>query len=105
MRDPSITIDEVNKSLNWLTKTALCQEQIDRRQRLLYRKTQFRDQLTHHDNTVTDNNCVFCKKTKKIAIKECVYHALWQCDKIKNLYENVAKELGIEEHTSFPWIS
>ena len=44
----------------------------------------------------------FAKKQKKNAIKECVYHALWQCDKIKNLYEDVAKELGIEKFTSFP---
>ena len=40
------------------------------------------------------------KKTKKIAIKECVYHALWQCDKIKNLYDD--DDVGIEKYTSFP---
>ena len=69
----------------------------------IIQKKQFRDQLTHHDNTVKDNNCVICKKKgKKTAIKECVYHALWQCDKIKDLYENVAKELGTDKYTTFP---
>ena len=62
LQDPSITITEINKSLNWLTKAELCQEQIDRRQRHSYRKTQFRDQLSHHDKTLMDNNCLFCKK-------------------------------------------
>ena len=42
---------------------------------------------------------------KKTAIKECVFHALWQCDKIKDLYENVAKELGIDKYTTFPLTS
>ena len=56
-------------SLNWLTKVELCQEQIDIKQRLLYKKKQFRDQLAHHDNTVTDNNCVYCQKINKKSIK------------------------------------
>ena len=55
LNDPSIEIADVNKSLQWLSKAELSQDDIDRKQRLLYRKTQFRDQLSHHDPLVTEN--------------------------------------------------
>ena len=45
------------------------------------------------------------QKNKKTAIKEGALHALWQCEKIKDLYENVTKELGIDKYTTFPLIA
>ena len=42
------------------------------------------------------------KKQKKNSIKEGALYLLWQCEKIKDLYENVAKELGINKYTTFP---
>ena len=60
--DLSITLADINKSLRWLSKSELGQKEIDKKQRLLYRKTQFRNQLSHHDPTIVDNNCKICKK-------------------------------------------
>ena len=100
--DPRITIAYVNKSLHWLSKAELSKEEIDKKQRLLYRKTQFRDQLSHHDPSVTDNFCQYCLKIEKFKIKETAKHALWECSSLNNLYKNLAKELKIENHINYP---
>ena len=64
--DPSISINDVNKKLEWLSKSELSQDIVDRNQRLLYRKTQFRDQLVHHNNPdIKDNFCEHCLKNSK----------------------------------------
>ena len=50
---------------------------VDRNQRLIYRKTQFRDQLVHHNNPdVKDNFCEYRLKTNKDKIKETAPHML-----------------------------
>ena len=38
-----------------------------------------------------------------MSVKVNALHALWQCEKLRNLYSNVAKELGIEKFTTFPF--
>ena len=74
--DPNVDIADVNLSLHWLSRAELSEDDIDKKQRLLYRKTQFRDQLSHHDPSVTDNFCQICKKHRQINKKETAKHAL-----------------------------
>ena len=84
---------DVNKSQHWLSKSELGQNEIDKKQRLLCRKTQLRDQLSHHNASINDNFCQICKKHNKINKKETVKHALWSCFSLENLYEDLKKTL------------
>ena len=92
----------INKNLHWLSKAELSQDEIEKKQRLLYRKTQFRDQLSHHDPTINDNFCQYCLNTEIIRIKETAKHALWDCSSLNNLYKNLAIELEIEDLITYP---
>ena len=96
---------EIKKKLNWLTKSELSQDIIDRNQRLLYRKTQFRDQLVHHKNPeVTNNNCEYCQKVLKICIKETALHCLFECPKIREIFDHIITDLGLKNYISHPII-
>ena len=50
-------------------------------------KTQFRDQLSHHDPTFKDNKCIYDKHNK--TYKEDAKHVLCSCLSRRYLYEDL----------------
>ena len=82
--DNTISNIEVNKKLHWLRNLELSQDIVDRHQRLLYRKTQFCDQLSKYPQSgITSNNCEYCLTYAKTNIKEVPAHCLFFCPKVQ----------------------
>ena len=78
LNDNTISNIEVNKKLHWLRNSELSQDIVDRQQHLLYRKTQFRDQLSKYPQSgITTNKWEYCLIYAKISIKETPSHCLF----------------------------
>ena len=68
------------------------------------RKTQFNDQLTKHNPSITEN-CQFCESTQNgtvMHIKEDMEHALFSCENVNKMPESVLKILKLETYTQLP---
>ena len=103
LNDNTITHLEVNKKLNWLKNSELSQDIVDRHQRLLYRKTQFNDQLSKYPQSgVTSNNCEYCLLHEKKNIKEVASHCLFYCPKIQGIYDHVVTSLNLQHLIPLP---
>ena len=103
LNDTTITHVEVNKKLNWLRNSELSQDIVDRHQRLLYRKTQFNDQLSKYPQSgITSNNCEYCQIHGKNSIKEVPAHCLFFCPKIQGIYDHVITSLNLEHLIPLP---
>ena len=103
LNDATITHIEVNKKLNWLRNSELSQDIVDRQQRLLYRKTQFNDQLSKYPQSgVTSNNCEYCLTHGKNNIKEVPSHCLFFCPKIQGIYDYIVTSLNLEHLIPLP---
>ena len=103
LNDTTVTHVDVNKKLNWLKNFELSQDIVDRHQRLLYRKTQFNDQLSKYPQSgVTSNNCEYCLLYEKKNIKEVASHCLFFCPKIQGIYDHIVTSLNLEHLIPLP---
>ena len=99
----TVTHIEVNKKLNWLKNSEFSKDIVDRHQRLLYRKTQFNDQLCKYPQSgVTTNNCEYCLIYEKKNIKEVPSHCLFFCPKIQGIYDHIVTSLNLEHLIPLP---
>ena len=73
----------------------------DKKFQLLCRKTQFNNQINKH-NKQQSPFCKWCHENLKMDIEESVVHALWDCQKITNLYTNTLQALNINHQTQLP---
>ena len=103
LNDTTVTHVDVNKKLNWLKNSELSQDIVDRNQRLLYRKTQFNDQLSKYPQSgITSNHCEYCQTYEKKIIKEVASHCLFFCSKIQGIYDHVITSLKLEHLIPIP---
>ena len=101
LNDASITDDQVRKAHKFATSKTLLPEFHDRKFCLLCRKTQFKNQITKHNNNVSVF-CDYCQTIINLEVKERLVHALWDCMNLTDLYENVLKFLKLDHLTQFP---
>ena len=103
LNDNTISNIEINKKLHWLGNLELSQDIVDRQQHLLYRKTQFRDQLSKYPQSgITTNKCEYCLIYAKISIKEIPGHCLFFCPKIQGIFDHIVLSLKLEHIISLP---
>ena len=103
LNDNTISNIEVNKKLHWLQNSELSQDIVDRHQRLLYRKTQFRDQLSKYPQSgITSNKCEYCLTYAKTSIKEIAAHCLFFCPKIQGIFDHIVLSLKLEHLIPLP---
>ena len=103
LNENTISNIEENKKLHWLSNSELSQDILDRQQCLLYRKTQFRDQLSKYPKSgITTNNCEYCLNYAKISIKETPCHCLFFCPKIQGIFDHIVQSLKLEHIIPLP---
>ena len=103
LNDDTITNVEVNLKLHWLSNSELSQDIIDRIQRLIYRKTQFNDQLCKYAQSgVSTNTCTYCFLHEKKHIKETPSHCIFSCMKVQGIYDYVVRSLQLDNIIPLP---
>ena len=104
LKDYSITHFDIKNAHEFNSNKILHPKYHDKKFRLLARKTQFNDQLTKHNPSISEN-CQYCESTQNgtiMHIKEDMEHALFSCQNVKTLPQSVLTNLKLENFTQLP---
>ena len=101
LQDASVAISDVQQAHEFASTKTLLPQFHDKKFRLLCRKTQFNNQLNKHTTTVS-SLCEHCESNLKTEVKETLVHALWDCSKVRNVYEETLQALNITNLTQLP---
>ena len=101
LQDASVTISDVQQAHEFASTKTLLPQFHDKKFRLLCRKTQFNNQLNKHNTTVS-SLCEHCESNLKTEVTETLVHALWDCPKVRNVYEETLQALNITNLTQLP---
>ena len=93
LNDFLIQKDLIKKSLTYGNSKIISPKLHDRKQRLLQRKTQFRDQLSKHKDI--PDYCEWCKDNLGLEIKETFLHGTYSCSKLYDGPDIVLQHLGM----------
>ena len=58
--------------------------------------------VKHNNSNIKDNFCEYCLKTANNKIKESPLHCLFDCPKVKGIYECVVSSLKLGNLVSIP---
>ncbi len=97
LKDYSITTDDIKKAHEFNSEKILHPKYHDKKFHILARKTQFNDQLSKHNPSISEN-CQYCDSLangNNMHIKEDMEHALLSCQNVKNLSKTVLTYLKI----------